>query len=158
MFCLFYLGFVLKNPTNNRTFWYDNQNSPKLNAWRGLAFEDVCFVHQQQIRAALGISGVHSEIYPWHLSADGKTKGAQVDMVIERADRVVNLCEMKFTQEDFAIDKAYDEKLRDRLGTLSRMIGKKNLQLTLVTTYGLKKNMYSNRIQRLITMDDLFKA
>ena len=158
MFCLFYLGFVLKNPTNNRTFWYDNQNSPKLNAWRGLAFEDVCFVHQQQIRAALGISGVHSEIYPWHLSADGKTKGAQIDMIIERADRVVNLCEMKFTQNEFAIDKAYDEKLRDRLGTLSRMIGKKNLQPTLVTTYGLKKNIYSNRIQRLITMDDLFKA
>ena len=149
---------MLKNPTNNRTFWYDNQNSPKLNAWRGLAFEDVCFVHQQQIRAALGISGVHSEIYPWHLSADGKTKGAQIDMIIERADRVVNLCEMKFTQNEFAIDKAYDEKLRDRLGTLSQMIGKKNLQLTLVTTYGLKKNLYSNRIQRLITMDDLFKA
>lgn len=157
MFCLFYLGFVLKNPTNSRTFWYDNQNSPKLNAWRGLAFEDVCFVHQQQIRSALGIRGVHSEIYPWHLSADDKTKGAQIDMIIERADRVVNLCEMKFTQNEFAIDKAYDEKLRDRLGTLSRMIGKKNPQLTLVTTYGLKKSMYSNRIHRLITMENLFK-
>lgn len=158
MFCLFYLGFVQKSPSNNRTFWYDNQNSPKLNAWRGLAFEDVCFVHQQQIRNALGISGVHSEIYPWHLPSDGKTKGSQIDMVIERADRVVNLCEMKFTQNEFSIDKTYDAKLRDRLGDFSRMIGKKsNPQLTLVTTYGLKYNMYSNRIQRVVTIDDLFK-
>ncbi len=67
------------------------------------------------------------------------------------------LCEMKFSQNELAIDKTYDEKLRDRLGALSRMIGKKNLQLTLVPTYGLKKSLYSNRIQRLITMKDLFK-
>ena len=127
MFCLFYLGFVQKNPSNNKSFWYDNQNSPKLNAWRGLAFEIVCFVHQQQIRNALGISGVHSEIYPWHFPSDGKTKGSQIDMVIERAERVVNLCEMKFTQNEFSIDKTYDAKLRDRLGSFARMIGKKTI-------------------------------
>ena len=157
MFCLFYLGFVQKHPTNNKTFWYDSQNSPKLNAWKGLAFEDVCFVHQKQIRMALGINGVHVEIYPWHATSDGKSLGAQIDMLIERADRVINLCEMKFTQADFTIDKDYDAKLREKVSVLYEKTGKrKNIQLTLVTTYGLKMNMYSNRIQRVITMDNLF--
>ena len=158
MFCLFYLGFVQKNPTNNHTFWYDNQNAPKLNTWRGLAFEDVCFVHQEQIRTALGISGVQTEIYPWHTTTNGKTSGAQIDMLIDRADRVVNLCEMKFTQGEFVIDKTYDEKLRNKLSALqSKTQNRKNIQPTLVTTFGLKMNMYSNRIQRIVTLDDLFK-
>ena len=157
MFCLFYLGFVRKNPTNNRTYWSDNQNAPKLNTWKGLAFEDICFVHQQQIRKALGINGIQAEIYPWHATSNGNAPGAQIDMLIDRADRVVNLCEMKFLQNDFAIDKNYDAKLRNKLSALAEHIGrKKNPQLTLVTTYGLKKNMYSNRIQRVVVLDDLF--
>ena len=158
MFCLFYLGFVQKNPTNNKTYWYDNQNAPKLNSWRGLAFEDVCFVHQQQIRTALGIFGIQTEVYPWHVTTDGESSGAQIDMLIDRADRVMNICEMKFSQDSFVVDKNYDAKLRNRLSALmEKTKNKKNLQLTLVTTYGLKNNMYSNRIQRVVTMDDLFR-
>ena len=158
MFCLFYLGFVSKNPSNNPHFWRDNQASPKLNRWRGIAFEDVCFVHQEQIRASLGIAGVQAEIYPWRATADGDVPGAQIDMLIDRADRVVNLCEMKFTRGDFAIDKDYDAKLRNKIDALlTATKNKKNIQPTLVTTYGLKMNMYSNRIQRVVTMDALFE-
>ena len=158
MFCLFYLGFVSKNPTNNHHYWRDNQNSPKLNRWRGIAFEDLCFVHQEQIRADLGIAGVQAEIYPWKASSDGDTPGAQIDMLIDRADRVVNMCEMKFSRDDFAIDKDYDAKLRNKIeALLSATKNRKNIQPTLVTTYGLKTNMYSNRIQRVVTMDALFK-
>ena len=61
MFCLFYLGFVQRNPSNNPSYWNDNQNSPKLNSWRGRAFEDVCFVHQSQIRNAF--FGLKSNMY-----------------------------------------------------------------------------------------------
>lgn len=157
MFCLFYLGFVQKHSTHNPTYWYDNQNSPKLNSWRGLAFEDVCFRHSTQIKAALGISGVQAEVLPWHTVADGRSAGAQVDMLIDRADRVLNLCEMKFSQGDYSIDKDYDEKLRNRIVALTEKTGnKKNIQPTLITTYGLKMNLYSNRFQRVITMDKLF--
>ena len=157
MFCLFYLGFVQKHPTHNPTYWYDNQNSPKLNTWRGLAFEDVCFKHSAQIKATLGISGVQAEVFPWHTAAEGKSAGAQVDMLIERADRVLNLCEMKFSQSNFSIDKDYDEKLRSRIAILTeKTCNKKNIQPTLVTTYGLKMNLYSNRFQRVVTMDELF--
>lgn len=158
MFCLFYLGFVNRNPSNNPHFWRDNQASPKLNRWRGIAFEDVCFVHQEQIRASLGIAGVQAETYPWRATADGEVSGAQIDMLIDRADRVVNMCEMKFYQEEFAIDKEYDKKLRSKITTLlAATKNKKNILPTIVTTYGLKMNMYSNRIQRVVTMDALFE-
>lgn len=79
-------------------------------------------------------------------------------MLIDRADRVVNMCEMKFYQEEFAIDKEYDKKLRSKITTLlAATKNKKNILPTIVTTYGLKMNMYSNRIQRVVTMDALFE-
>lgn len=155
-FCLFYLSFVIKHPTNNRTYWQDNQNLPKLAPWRGQAFENVCFIHQGQIKQALGIQGVHTEIFPWRYSSP-ETRGAQIDMLIDRADRVVNVCEMKFTQGQFSIDKDYDEKIRNKIAAVTELTGgKRNPQMTLVTTYGLKNNMYSGRIQKVVLMDDLF--
>lgn len=157
-FCLFYLHFVKKYPSQNKRFWQDNQFSPKVTSWKGLAFEDVCFVHQEEIRFALSIMGVQAEIYPWRADANDQTHGAQIDMLIDRADRVVNLCEMKFCQGDFAIDKEYDAKLRNKIeALLTATKNKKNIQPTLVTTYSLKMNMYSNRIQRVVTMDALFE-
>lgn len=157
LFCLFYLNFVRKHPTTNQTFWQDNQNSPKLNAWRGLAFEDVCFVHQNEIRHALGIGGVHTEIYPWRNESTTAGKGAQIDMIIDRADRVMNVCEMKFTIGEFTIDKNCDAALRNKIATVMELTrGRRNPQMTLITTYGLKDNQYSNRIQRIVTMNDLF--
>ena len=158
MFCLFYLGFVQKNLSSNRTYWYDNQNSPKLNSWRGRAFEDVCFVHQMEVKRALGISGVQAEVYPWHATAEGNVAGAQIDMLIDRADRVLNLCEMKFSQDDYVISKDYDERLRRKIVRLQQETGgKRNVQVTLVTTFGLKKNMYSSRVQRVVTLEGLFE-
>ena len=158
MFCLFYLGFVKRTPTGNRTFWNDNQNSPRLNSWRGRAFEDVCFLHREQVKRALGIDGVQAEFYPWHATGDSTVVGAQIDMLIDRADRVVNLCEMKFTHDDYVISKDYDERLRRKLSVLLELTGgKRNVQVTLVTTFGLKMNMYSSRIQRVVTLDDLFR-
>ena len=157
MFCLFYLGFVQKNPTTNRTYWHDNQNSPRVNSWRGRAFEDVCFVHQQQVKRAVGIDGVQAEVYPWHATGDAASPGAQIDMLIDRADRVMNLCEMKFTQSDYVISKDYDERLRNKIAALQEMTrSKRNVQVVLVTTYGLKQNMYSGRVQRVVTLEDLF--
>ena len=116
-------------------------------------------MHQQQIRRALGVNGVQAEVYPWHATTDGKREGAQIDMLIDRADRVMNLCEMKFTQGEFAISKDYDERLRGKISTLlERTGGKRNVQVTLVTTFGLKVNMYSSRVQKIITLKDLFQS
>lgn len=156
-FCLFYLKFAVKHPTNNKTFWQDNQHLPKLNSWRGQAFEDVCFSHQEQIKRALGIQGVHTEIYPWRCISENDTPGAQIDMLIDRADRVVNVCEMKYVQGEFSIDKDYDEKLRNKIIAITEQTkSRKNPQMTLVTTYGLKNGIYSGRFQKVVTLDDLF--
>ncbi len=155
-FCLFYLNFMDRQKTTNTRFWQDNLLSPSLNSWRGLAFENVCFSHLHQIKNALGIGGVQSEASPWRGSSGDE--GAQIDMVIDRADRVINICEMKYSGDDFRIDKSYDRELRRKIEVFSSETGtRKTMHLTLVTTYGLQRNEYSGRIQNVITMDDLFR-
>ena len=85
-------------------------------------------------------------------------KGAQIDLVIERADRVVNLCEMKFCSEQFAIDAAYAARLREKVGAFKRETGtNSNCHVTFVTTYGLRRNAYSGIANSEVTMDDLFR-
>ncbi|MEE3447214.1 MAG: ATP-binding protein [Bacteroidales bacterium] len=155
LFSLFYLYFSKFHKVNSPTFWADNLNSPQLNAWRGLAFEQVCFVHQEQIKRALGISGVNTNIMPWRNSGEN---GVQIDMVIDRDDRVVNICEMKFSSGEFSIDRDYDMKLRRKVQIFTEKLKvRKNPHLTVITTFGLQKNEYSGHIQKCITADDLFK-
>ena len=155
LFSLFYLYFSEFHKVNSPTFWADNLNSPQLNAWRGLAFEQVCFVHQKQIKRALGISGVNTNIMPWRNSGEN---GVQIDMVIDRDDRVVNICEMKFSSGEFSIDRDYDMKLRRKVQIFTEKLKvRKNPHLTVITTFGLQKNEYSGHIQKCITADDLFK-
>ena len=152
-FLLFYLQF--EGITTNERYWQENQNSAKLNTWRGFAFENLCFCHIPQIKRALGILGVQAEVLPWH--SEQKEGGAQTDMIIDRADRLINICEMKFYNTDFAVDKNYDANLRNKLATfMEETKVKKSPIMTLITTYGLKYNEYSGRFQSIITLDDLF--
>ena len=121
----------------------------------GYAFEQVCMLHIPQIKKALGISGMLTEASSW-MGSDGVDKG-QIDLVIDRRDRVVNLCEMKFSTGPFDITKAYSEKLRNRM-SLFRSVTKttKSLANTFVTTYGVKNGKYSGIVSSQATMDDLF--
>lgn len=152
----FYISFIDGNKTSNPHFWQDNLLSPELTAWRGFSFEALCFSHLMQIKQALGISGVQTETYPWKSKAE--KDGAQIDMVIDRADKIINICEMKFSDDDFVVTAAYDKSLRNKISTFKdETKTRKALHLTIVTTYGLKFNEYSGRVQNLVTMDDLFK-
>lgn len=156
LFSLFYLYFIDAKSTTNTKFWQDNIHSPSLNAWRGFSFEEVCYVHQNQIKTALGISGVHCEVMPWRSKLEDDH--AQIDMLIDRDDRVINICEMKFSSDDFLIDKQYDAELRNKIQSfVTQSKVKKNPHLTIITTFGLKQNQYSGRVQSLITMEDLIK-
>ena len=130
-------------------------DNPKRVAWMGYAFEQVCMLHIPQIKKALGISGMLTEASSW-MGSDGVEKG-QIDLVIDRRDRVVNLCEMKFSTGPFDITKAYSEKLRNRM-SLFRSVTKttKSLANTFVTTYGVKNGKYSGIVSSQATMDDLF--
>lgn len=120
-------------------------------------YEDVCMVHVQQIRQALGILGVQSEASPWHYVSVDKKMGAQIDLLINRSDRIVDICEMKFCVNTYRMDKKADESIRNKIQVVMDTVrGRKAIHPVIVTTYGLAKNEYSSRIQRVITMDDLF--
>src|SRR5574344_168653 len=146
-----------KKNTTNEHFWEDNLLSASLNSWRGYSFENVCFSHLLQIKKTLGISGVQTESSPW--KSKQENDGAQIDMVIDRADRVIYVCEIKFCSDDFTITKSYDAELRHKLELFSKEIrGRKALHLTIITTYGLTANEYSGKVHNVITMDDLFSC
>ena len=125
----------------------------------GLSFELICLNHHRQIKAALGISGVGTSISTWRSKAD-KTSGIpgfQIDMIIERADRIIHLCEMKFCTDLYGITTSYETKLRERM-SLFRMAtkNKKALVNTFVTTYGVINGKHKSIVHSEVTMDDLF--
>lgn len=157
-FCLMWLHWKEKEQVTDTRFWQHNVNSSVLYRWGGTSFEEVCMMHIPQIKNALHMGAVQSEQSPFTLRATVDHDGIQCDLIIERADRVVNLCEMKYCQEEFAIDKSYDKTLRGRMALLRESMKKtQTLQLTFVTTFGVKKNMYSGIVQSEVTLDDLFE-
>ena len=158
-FSLFHLAFIDGESNQDERFWSHSTLGPALNTWRGLAFERVCLLHIAQIKAALGISGVLTRVFSWrHVPDDVYPDGAQIDLLIERADRIVNVCEMKYSKEPFAITKAYDDKLRSKIGTFSAIAaGRCGVHLTMVTSSGLVHNAYWNNVQSEVTLADLFK-
>ena len=157
-FCLFFLRFVGGKNEIDENFWRYNVTSPSVNSWRGFAFEGVCFRHIPQIKQALGISGVVTSQSSWSLKGDDNIDGTQIDMLIDRNDNVVNMCEMKFYNEEFTVNKQYHSVLVHRQNVLSGMIARrKTIHSTLITTYGLTHNEYSGDFQQVITIDALFR-
>ena len=155
-FCMFYLHFVKHQEKTNEKYWQQNTVSPSIVSWRGFAFENVCFNHIEQIKHALGISGVITTHSAWSKKDDDKD-GAQIDLLIERSDNVINMCEIKFTSNDFVVDKSYYRVLLSRPEMLLEMVSPKiSIRSTLITTYGLKHNEYSGVFTNVITLDDLF--
>ena len=156
-FCIFYLRFVKNADIMNESFWLENVNAPSIVSWRGYAFENVCFNHIKQIKEALGISGVSTQQSAWS-KRDDDLGGTQIDLLIERKDNVVNMCEIKFYGDQFSVDKNYDMIIRHRQSLLVKELSPKMIiHNTLITTFGLKYNEYSGIFSKVITMDELFK-
>ena len=156
----FYFRYIRDNYGKDEHYWSNAIDNPSRRAWEGLTFEQVCKDHIKQIKQKLGISGVLTEESVWYTRGDEDLgiDGAQIDLVLERRDRVINLCEMKYSMNEYVIDKAYDSILRNKIEAFRRMTGSKHsLQMTMITTYGVKQNKYSNLIQSQVTLDDLFK-
>lgn len=155
-FCLFYLDQV-EGRNRKANFWRDNENLAALNPWRGRAFENACLGHVEQIKTAMNVGGVASDNAPWTLRGMDGEKGMQLDLVISRSDRVVNLCEMKFVTGEFEVKNDYEMKLRERIQWMVEHVSRRhNVQMTLVTTYGLKFGIHSGIFQRVVTLDSLF--
>ena len=148
--------FRSKAGKTNEKYWQQNTASPSIVSWRGFAIEHVCFNHIDQIKHALGISGVITDHSAWS-KKDGDKGGIQIDLLIERNDNVINMCEIKFTSRDFVVDKDYYRVLLSRPERIMEMVSPKiSIQSTLITTYGLKHNEYSSAFANVITLDDLF--
>jgi len=152
-FIAFHLTYIRK--TNSDNFWSSFTDNSAHRAWSGYAFEQVCLAHIKQIKKALGISGIHTDTSSW--ISRGGDRGAQVDLVIDRADRVISLCEMKFTKGPFEIDRAYDLALRGKIEVFrTETKTRKALHLTMITTYGVKPGKYAGLVQSEVSMDELF--
>ena len=147
-----------ENPANDESFWTLNYNSSVRSSWIGIAFERVCFQHIRQIKEALQIGGVVSNVYSLNIKDGRGSRGAQIDMMIDRQDNTINLCEMKFSSKAFTIDKDYHLNLLNKIDCVQEYTNhKKTIILTMITTCGIDHNGYWNIVQKEVTMDDLFK-
>ncbi len=161
-YSLFYIKFIEGAKASGAGTWLRQFGTSPYTSWSRFAFESICQKHSQQIKKALGIEGVLTEVSTWryHPLKGGNRKGAQIDLLLDRADRSINLCEMKFSTSGFVINKKYAGEL-DNKENIFRMETKtrKTLFLTLITTYGIFKNEYSlGRVQAEVVMEDLFST
>lgn len=157
-FTLFYFQF-LKNAPTDEHYWSNQINTPKVNNWMGLSFERVCMMHTDQIKQKLGISGVLTDINSWYCKPDPDKGvfGSQIDMLIARKDQVINLCEMKYSGSEYTITEKVERGIRNKIHDLTLLTGTKYaIHPTLITTYGLVPNSYSECVQSVVTLKDLF--
>lgn len=153
-FCLFYLTFIDRAEVEQQ-YWSHHINTPEVNSWMGLTYERICLAHVAQIKHALRIDAISTLTYSWRSKT---TKpAAQIDIVIERADRIINICEVKYCQGEYRLNKAEYDKICKRKNTFVQETGIRHTPwLTLITTEGVAKGSYSDMIQSHITLDDLF--
>jgi hypothetical protein len=160
-FSLFHLDWIgrLGKRSPGDGYWLTQQNTPRRRAWAGYAFESLCLKHAMRLKAALGIAGMETTAAPWYHrhSAKSEIPGAQIDLLIDRRDHTINVCEMKFSETEFTIDKKYAGDLRRKLDVFRRATGtRKNVFLTMVTTFGVVNNAYAKElVANSLTLEDL---
>lgn len=159
-YTLFYLKYIEPNKDMYDEQWWSNHSkSHSVEAWQGLTFELLCLMHIRQIRNALNIGAVSTSVSAWFDKADkmAGNPGSQIDLIIERADRIVHLCEIKFSQGKFRISADYEQRLRDRMELFRE---KNHTRLTLlntfITTYGVADGIHSSIVGGEVDLDGLF--
>ena len=158
-YTIFYYKFIEPNNDKNEHWWSNNINSQSISSWMGITFELVCMSHHRQIKETLHLDSMATSLYTWHKEAKDHEglPGAQIDMIIERADRIIHLCEVKFSEDKYIITKDYEMKLRERAGIFNMITkNKKSLVHTFITTYGVVDGKHKSIVHSEVTMDDLF--
>ena len=153
---MFYIKFIRYTKPSNSGIWLKMFNQQSYKTWAGFSFETICIKHVAQINEGLKISGINTVHGSW--LEKNVQNGTQIDLLIDRDDNVINICEMKFYNTKFAIDKKYAEEIIKKVNTFSSVSKtKKNLFVTFITTYGLVSNQYSSQhVQSELTMNHLF--
>ncbi len=157
-YSLFYLKYMEKKRASGSGTWMRVSESPSWKSWSGYAFEAICIKHVQQIKEGLGISAVYTEESVWRHVPGKSQPGAQIDLLLDRKDYCINICEMKLSEGMFNITKKYAAELEQKIAVFKAVEQpKKTIFLTMVTTYGVARNQYSKGlVQSELTMDILF--
>jgi len=154
-FSIFYLRFIGEKKPRNPRFWTSNLESPSLSAWKGYAFERVCLSHCEQIKQALGIAAISTETSSWH--SRKTSPGAQIDLLFDRKDGIINLCEIKYSKAEYVISAKEENNLRNKLSVFeAETRTKKAVHLTMVTTYGIINNNHSDIVNSEVLLDALY--
>lgn len=159
-YTLFYLKFCKKLHANDPNFFSKNIGSSEINTWMGYSFEIMCLHHIKQIKQKIGIGGVVTNVCSWIAQPDKQlgTEGTQIDLIIDRNDNTINICEIKFSKMKYSITKKYYEHLNERLEIFRQKTQtSKSLHITMITSLGLKQNIYNSVVQSQVILDDLFK-
>ena len=160
-YTLFYFKFIANRHNKDTEWWSHNLDDSGVKSWMGLTFELICMRHHKQIKKALGISGIGTSVSTWKCmpDPDNETPGTQIDMLIERSDRVIHLCEIKFCEEEYSITSDYEMRLRRRMGIFKERTKTKDAVVhTFVTTFGLGEGKHHSIVHSEVTMDDLFNS
>jgi len=158
-YTLFYYRYIADNPNNDEHFWSTELSSSRHSAWAGLAFERVCMQHIPQIKNALGINSVLTNVYSFVAKKTDEHEGAQIDMLIDRGDNIINICEARFSSEPYIVSAKDEADLLRRKSVFKTVTGfSKSLHLTLLTTYPPVENAHLHIMQNVVTMDDLFEG
>ena len=156
LFSLFYLNFIKDRNNIDENYWTNNFGTPKHNSWQGYAFEQVCLWHIPQIKHKLGISSITTNYSSWR--STNSEISAQIDLVIDRNDHVINICEMKYSKDEYLISKELNDNLRKKYASfINETKTRKTVHTTMITTFGVKYNQYRGNIQSEVKMDDLFE-
>lgn len=158
-YSLFYLNFIEKRKRNVQDAWQALSQTAIFTSWSGYAFENVCLKHINAIKEALRIGGIYAETSSFVSQGNSTWTGIQIDLLIDRKDQVINLCEIKFHNTAFTITKSYAEQLRNKVAVFKE-VTKTNKQvfLTMITSFGIADNKYGQElIDNSLTMDVLFE-
>ncbi|MBM3197812.1 MAG: ATP-binding protein [Chlamydiae bacterium] len=165
-YCYFYLRWIEPfkrgGVLGGKEYWQTKGKTQSALAWAGYAFENVCFKHVDQIRRALDLQAISCEIGSWkYFPSRGKKDaiGAQIDLIFDREDGVVTLCEIKYSEKIFALEKSEAMNILHKVELFSSSIQqKKQVQVALITTQGVKSTLWSEDVvQHTITLEDLLK-
>ena len=158
-YSLFYLHFIENKRVPEGGMWQRLTQTPLYKSWSGYAFESLCLNHVLQIKEALRIGGIYSETSSFFFVGNDNLSGTQIDMLIDRNDNVINLCEIKFYKDQFVINKSYADKLRQKRSIFRAVTKtKKQIFITFISTFGLLANKHSiDLIDNIMELDVLFK-
>lgn len=155
-FCWFWLHFKEAKAITENNYWQHHLKESEIASWRGVAFEEVCFKHIHQIKTALQIAGVSSMEYSFIQHGNEEKEGIQIDLLIDRNDDVVNMCEMKYNKSEYVVTSSYAATIRKRQEVIEKSMPNKTIHATLITTMPVQKNEYTDVFQSILSVNDLF--